>query len=265
MPEITIIMSAFNEEKCIARSINSIIKQSFTDWELIIIDDGSTDRTFDICNHFAALDPRISVFRNETNLGLSESLNRAYKKSKSSLIARADADDVNLPDRLDKQYMFMKSRNDIDVLGTGAFLCDSMGNRLGSSFRPLVHADIVNVNIINTEFFHPSVIIRKSFFEKVGLYDVSFRRSQDKELWLRGLNYGCQYANLNEPLIEYYADGYVMSWRSIRYNLLSLYRLVRSYNVKCGMFAVALWACVVVLTKIGLYQPKQLKSKIVIN
>src|SRR6056297_1576153 len=117
-PKISIVMGAYNEESCIAGALDSIISQTFSDWELIVIDDGSTDATADIVRRYAECDSRIDLYRNEINMELSLSLNKGIRLARADFIARADADDVNLPDRLSKQYLYMLQHVDIDVLGT---------------------------------------------------------------------------------------------------------------------------------------------------
>ena len=224
-PKISVVMAAYNEERDIGRALDSIIAQTFTDWELIVIDDGSTDATTSIVRRYADSDSRIKLTCNDTNLELSASLNKGIGLAQAGIIARADADDINLPERLAKQYAFLKANDDVDVLGTGAYLLDETGRRVSTFSHPLTHAELEALPFLKIQFFHPSVMIRRRFFEQVGLYDPSYPNAEDKEIWLRGLNVGCRYANLQEPLIEYSTDGFVKSWRSITRNSLSLVRM----------------------------------------
>ena len=103
-PKVSIVMAAYNEERDIGRAVESILAQTFIDWELIIVDDGSTDATADVVRRYAEKDSRINLVRNVTNLKLPASLNRGIGLAQADLIARADADDTNLPERLSKQY-----------------------------------------------------------------------------------------------------------------------------------------------------------------
>jgi glycosyltransferase involved in cell wall biosynthesis len=258
-PKISIVMAAYNEEQDIGRALESIISQTFADWELIVIDDGSTDATTDVVRRYAENDRRINLYRNETNLELSASLNKGIGLARADLIARADADDINLPERLSKQSEFMQAHHEIDVLGTGAYLLDEAGDRVNSYSHPLTHAELKALPFLKIHFFHPSVVIRKRFFETAGLYDPSYPNAEDKEMWLRGLSVGCCYANLPEPLIEYGTDGYVKSWRSILKHGLSLLRMARDQEIKHGYAQALVLFAYTAAIKLKIYRPKALR------
>jgi glycosyltransferase involved in cell wall biosynthesis len=241
-PVISVVMAAYNEELFIAGAIQSIIDQTFPDWELIIVDDGSCDGTVDVVGSFAKHDARITLLRNESNMGLPGSLNKGIKAARGDYIARADADDINLPKRFEKQYLFMQANPKIHVLGTGAFLLDEHGRRSKPIRLPETHEQLRSLNFLKSIFFHPSVMIRKSFFERAGFYDTSYIRTEDKELWLRGLRSGCVYANLAESLIEYRTNGYVRSWRSIIDSTRTSFKMVRKYEIRNGyVFTILLF------------------------
>ena len=260
LPKISIVMAAYNEERDIEKALDSILAQTFTDWELIIIDDGSTDATAPIIQGYADKDSRIKLVCNETNLELSASLNKGIGLAQSDLIARADADDINLPERLSKQYEYMQAHPEIDVLGTAAYLLDEAGDRVNTYSHPLTHAELKALPFLKIEFFHPSVMIRKRFFETTGLYNPAYPNAEDKEMWLRGLQAGCRYANLQEPLIEYSTDGFVKSWGAISRNSRSLMRIARDLNVKGGGFHAFVQFALTAAIKMKLYKPKSLRS-----
>lgn len=254
-PAISVIMAAFNEEATIERAIRSIQNQSFTDWELIVVNDGSTDRTQEIVERICAKDRRIFLFNNPTNLRLPKSLNIGIGRARGDLIARADADDVNLAHRLEIQYMFMRRNPHIDVAGSAAWLLDAKGVRAKIVEMPLTHVELNGVALCKTHFFHSSVIIRRRFFEKVGVYAPQFIRAEDKELWYRGLRAGCQYANVREALVEYSTNDYKRSWRSIYYELSSLMKIGAIYQTKWRILNVARTLLYSVLVKANLYKP----------
>ncbi|MFK8029511.1 MAG: glycosyltransferase family 2 protein [Gammaproteobacteria bacterium] len=260
VPAISIVMAAYNEERDIGKAIESVLAQSFEDWELIVIDDGSTDSTANVLRSFAERDDRIRLICNETNIQLSASLNKGVGLARAELIARADADDINLPDRLQSQFDYFQLHDDVDVLGTGAYMLDKAGDRVNSVSLPQSHDELAQLPFLKTHFFHPSVMMRKRFFEVAGYYDTSYLRAEDKELWLRGISVGCRYANLPEPLIEYSTDGYVRSWASINSKLSSFVRMVRKYNVKNGYAQVLMSFVVSMATKFRLYKPKSVRS-----
>ncbi|MFT6274084.1 MAG: glycosyltransferase involved in cell wall biosynthesis [Halioglobus sp.] len=258
-PKISIVMAAYNEEHNITGALDSIIAQTFIDWELIVIDDGSTDSTAAIVRRYAHNDSRICLVCNETNLELSLSLNRGVAMAQADLIARADADDINLPERLAKQYEHMEAHPEIDVLGTAAYLLDNAGDRVNIYAHPLTHAELAGLSFLKIQFFHPSVMIRRRFFDTVGLYDQNYTHAQDKEIWLRGLSVGCCYANLPEPLIEYSTGGYVKSWRSILKHARALLRMARELEIERGYTQTLVLFVYTAAIKLRIYRPKSLR------
>lgn len=116
-PEISVIMSVYNDEKYIAKAIDSILTQSFSNFELIICDDYSTDRSSNIIEKYVKQDNRIVFFKNEKNLGLATSLNRCIERAKGKYIARMDSDDISLPNRFEVEYNYLEDNSDIVVVG----------------------------------------------------------------------------------------------------------------------------------------------------
>lgn len=255
IPKISIVMAAYNEERHIGSAIASIQAQTFTDWELIIVNDGSKDRTSELAVEYATHDSRIQLINNPHNLGLPRSLNLGIEVANAELIARADADDFNLPERLAQQFHFMQNHPEVDVLGTGAWLLDANGERIRTVALPQTHQDLAALPFLKTHFFHPSVMIRKRFFPRVGHYNSDFIRTEDKELWLRGLKMGAIYSNLEEPLIEYRTNGYVRSWKSIISRGQSILKLQRQYQYKFGYISICKSLIMSLLIKMKFYNP----------
>ena len=258
-PKISIVMAAYNEAHNVRRALESIIAQTFDDWELIIIDDGSTDATAEVVRGYAEKDNRIRLVSNETNLQLSASLNKGIGLARADLIARADADDINLPERLARQYEYMQEHPEIDVLGTGAYLLDETGARVNAFLHPPTHAELKALPFLKIQFFHPSVIMRRRFFERAGLYNPRYPNAEDKEMWLRGLIAGCHYANLREPLIEYSTGGFVKSWRSLLRHGFSLLRIARDLKVKHGYVQALMLFGYTATIKLRIRKPRSLR------
>ena len=259
-PKVSIVMAAYNEERDIGRALESILAQTFIDWELIIVDDGSTDATPDVVRRYAEKDSRINLVRNVANLELLASLNRGIGLAQADLIARADANDTNLPERLSKQYEYMQAHPEIDVLGTAAYLLDEAGDRVNTYSHPLTHAELKALTFLKIQFWHPSVMIRRRFFDTAGLYDPHYPNAEDKEIWLRGLSVGCCYANLPEPLIEYSTDGFVKSWRSILTHARSLFRIAKELEIKRGYTLTLVLFAYTAAIKLKIYRPKSLRQ-----
>jgi len=188
-------MGVYNDEEYVSMAIESVLQQELTDFEFIIIDDGSTDRTPDIIEGFD--DGRIRVLENEENIGLTASLNRGLEEARGEYIARQDADDKSIIGRFRKQVNFLDSNPEIAMVGSAAKLIDESGEHLDTR-RVLCQPTFENIYHTN-RFIHGSVMMRRSVLEEVGGYDEFYRYGQDYDLWLR-LAQRWKLANLSEPL-----------------------------------------------------------------
>jgi len=198
IPQILVIMSAYNAEKYIAEAIESILSQTFKDFEFIIINDASTDSTESIIKTYT--DPRIRVINNEINLGISKSLNRGLNEAHGKYIARMDSDDIALPSRLQQQFDFMEQHTDIDIAGSWY---ECFGYRNGVIKTPLSHDEIESTLFFYNCISHPTVIMRKETLDNFDVkYDESFLFAQDYELWCRVTD-RFKFANIPEILLKY--------------------------------------------------------------
>ena len=195
-------MAAYNEDKTIRKAIESIRNQTFDDWELIVVNDGSTDGTESIVSKAALEDSRIVLLNKDKNTGLASSLNKGIAISSGDYIARMDADDLSLRDRLRLQVDCLDNNLDIVVLGGAAIYQDAHGNILGKVYMPEKHRDIVKWLLRSSPFIHPSVMMRRAFLQTTQGYDESLKRAQDYDLWFRGKDIG-QYHNIQTPILTY--------------------------------------------------------------
>lgn len=199
-PTISVIMSVYNAEKYLRESIESILNQTFKDFEFIIIDDGSTDRSKEIILSFK--DPRIKLVSRE-NRGLTKSLNEAIKQSVGKYIARMDADDISEKDRFEKQINFLETNPDIYLCGTWARSIDESGAILGElKYPPQTSDEIKKYLIRHNPFIHSTVMFKKGLVDKVGFYDEKFLHVEDYELWTRVVP-KFKTANMPEFLLRY--------------------------------------------------------------
>jgi glycosyltransferase involved in cell wall biosynthesis len=182
-PIVSVVIPAYNAGPYIAEAINSVVAQTFTDWELIVVDDGSTDDTAERVAPFLS-DPRVSLHR-KANGGPSSARNVGITATKADLIAFLDADDYWLPTKLEKQIAVMAKYPDIGVCGTsrrhisenGDILASSLGEEFhGKAFPRLLYGPIADMSM---------ALIRRTVFEKAGLFDESLLLSEDYEFWLR--------------------------------------------------------------------------------
>lgn len=201
MLPISIIMSCYNAERWLAESIESVINQTWRDFEFVIVDDGSTDGTRRIIERFAAKDERI-VPISKLNTGLADSLNVGIERAHGAWIARLDADDLCEPDRLALQWRAVSANASLVFVGTGLVLIDEQGNRSAMHRYPSRHNDLVAHLATDRKFpAHSSAFFRADAFHRVGRYRTLIRRSQDRDLWLRLSEVG-ELTSLPQPLVR---------------------------------------------------------------
>ncbi len=184
-PSISIILSTWNGAEFLSKSIESVLEQTYKNFEFIIVDDGSTDRTPEILRDYAKRDPRIKIITNDENIGLTKSLNKAIRVAHGKYIARQDADDISLPQRLEKQIEYLLNHPEIKVLGTFGYLIAQEAKILGKEIVPVSSQAIKKTLIKRNPFIHSSVMIEKEIIDKIGRYNERFKTSQDYELWFR--------------------------------------------------------------------------------
>ena len=200
MPVISVIMPVYNtKEKFLREAVESILNQTFTDFEFIIINDGSDSITEDIILSYKDL--RIKYLKNEQNLGIVQSLNKAVKTAKGKYIARMDADDISMPHRLEKQYEFMENHPQCGVCGTYVTAFGN-GNELLS---PPSEPEILKLTLLFKKncIAHPTVLIRRKVLEEyLFQYNEEDTYAEDYGLWLRLLDKVKLY-NIRESLLNY--------------------------------------------------------------
>lgn len=198
-PKISVIMSAFNTEKFITSAMQSILNQSYDNFEFIIVDDASQDSTLEKIKTFQKEDKRIKIIQNNENIGLTKSLNNALKIAKGKYIARQDADDYSTPARLEKQLNFLESNKEITLVGTSATIIDDDGNELCKRHLLTDPKEIKTKMQKQNCVFHGSIMFRKKNIQIIGNYRELFKYGQDYDLYLR-LCEQKKIANMNELL-----------------------------------------------------------------
>jgi Glycosyl transferase family 2 len=194
-------MAVFNGERFVEQAVESVLTQTLADLELVVIDDGSTDTTPALLEELAARDPRL-VIRRHSNRGRTASLNAGVRIARAPLVARHDADDVCLPDRLAGQREFLDRHPAVALVGGAVRLIDDRGRAFEESRYPVSDAEIRSAFAYTTPFVHSSVMFRRSAFDRVGGYRTCFAEAEDHDLWLR-LAEQHQVANLPRPVVEY--------------------------------------------------------------
>ncbi len=201
IPRVTVLMSVYNGERYLRDAVDSVLNQTFQDFEFIIVNDGSTDGTSQILAEYAEQDPRIRVIHNQTNTGVTISLNKGLAVAGGKYIARMDADDISAPDRLIKQVSYMDTHPDIGALGSWVEFVDEKGVTLGDWRMPCSPGLIRWSLFFGNCMAHASVMMRYDLLEQVGFYSPEFSYAQDYDLWSR-LSAVCRMANLPEILLK---------------------------------------------------------------
>lgn len=199
---ISVVMPVYNSEKYVASAIDSILNQTCVDFELLIFDDGSTDKSWEIISQYAKIDKRIVPFRSETNSGYVVHLNNGVMRAVGDFIARMDSDDIALPDRLALQLDFLRSNPNVGVVGTSSIQIDERGRELRVSLRNDASKALLWQSFFTNPLAHPTVMFRKSVVVGAGLYDARKIPSEDYDLWVRVLRVSLL-ANLQTPLLKY--------------------------------------------------------------
>jgi glycosyltransferase involved in cell wall biosynthesis len=198
-PRVTVLTSIYNGEKYLREALDSILNQTFKDFEFLIINDCSTDKTAEILESYR--DPRIRIVNNEENMGLTKSLNKGLKLANSEYIARMDADDISLPERLQKQVEFLDEHPEIGVLGTWIQWIDE-NSKPSIIIRPPTAPGVIGWFLIFENCVaHPSVMMRADVIIQLGFYNAEAIHAQDYDLWVRA-NFITRIANIPDTLVQ---------------------------------------------------------------
>jgi glycosyltransferase involved in cell wall biosynthesis len=185
IPLISVVMPAYNAQKYISPAIKSILDQTFSKFELIIIDDSSTDNTRAIIQSFSKKDSRIKLLTNSSSHNIATILNMGIDAAQSNIIARMDADDIALPNRLELQYKLIHKSKKIAVVGANIIIIDTSGKEIATRKYPQSSKELKRCLFRYSPFAHPVVCFRKDMFEEVGRYNPKYSPTEDLDLWFR--------------------------------------------------------------------------------
>ncbi|MCP4649291.1 MAG: glycosyltransferase [PVC group bacterium] len=201
-PLISVLMPAYNAKQYIKEAIESIINQTFKDFEFIIIDDNSKDNTWDIIQEYAHKDSRIVALKNDENLKLSKTLNKGLAQAKGKYIARMDADDISVPDRFQKQINYMERYPEVGILGGAMELRDINDKFIGIRKYSVMDEKIKKYIYRYCPFCHPAIMLKKDVLNQVGGYNEQWNPAEDYDLYFR-IGKITKFANLKDILIKY--------------------------------------------------------------
>lgn len=225
MAKVSIIMGIYNVGNVLKESIDSILSQTFTDWELIMCDDGSEDNTYDVAKSYVDKYPnKMILLKNKKNKGLEYSLNKCLSQASGDYIARQDGDDRSLNDRLSTEVEFLDNHPEYSLVGTNMLFFDENGIWGNSNFGGEVTKEDF---AFCSPFMHPTIVIRKSALTAVNGYkeNTGLTRVEDYYLWLRLYMAGYKGFNLIDCLYEYRDDRNAFSKRTVK-NRISLFKIM---------------------------------------
>ena len=204
MPAVSVVLPFHNPGEYFPGAIESILAQTFDDFELLLLDDASNDGSKEVAEEIAKRDSRVRIIRANVNLGLSRQLNRGVEESTGDFVARMDADDIALPSRFERQLSVFRAKPDVGICGCLVDEISQTGEETGFRWDlPAEHDQIASLQFIRCGFSHPSVMFRKSVLDDYSLrYREDFEVAQDYELWIRLLQFSKGY-NIQDALLKY--------------------------------------------------------------
>ena len=201
--KVSILLPAYNAAQYLKETLDSIVNQIYRDFEVLLIDDGSTDGTQSIAKYFARIDNRVKYYKNEKNLGLIKTLNKGLSLASGEYIVRMDADDIMDADRLLKQIKYMESHPECFVCGGQmTYIGELRGN---APYLPCAYEDLYILSLTNCPLYHPTVIIRNRVFQEFGFrYNDNYKHAEDYKLWSDIVfSYPNSIANINDVVLYY--------------------------------------------------------------
>jgi glycosyltransferase involved in cell wall biosynthesis len=248
-PKISAVMPFYNREKYIGQAIQSILDQTFTDFELILVDDGSTDDSQRIVKKYKKLDPRITLITLKKNCGISKARNIGTRLAQADVIAIVDSDDINLSERFEQQYRYLEKNKNISIVGAAASIIDANGVCTGKMIKYHENAEMIKRSFLHYgPFLQPTVMIRKKAFFAVGGYREKYKMGEDLDLFWRIIATGHRGVNLDNVLVQYrqhkdatgvYAAEKRDIVRHLKKDVIQKYDIVPSYR---DLISIYVWS-----------------------
>lgn len=244
---ISIIMPTWNGAQRVSASIQSVLSQSYRNWELLIIDDGSIDTTKEVVSNFISTDSRIYYLKNENNIGIQKSLNKGLKEAKGEYIARIDDDDVWIDShKLQKQFDFLCTNSEYVLVGTGAVLVDEKAVTLGKYLLPKTDSAIRSRILRKNCFTHSTVMYQKDITLSLGGYSelVETLHVEDYDLWLK-LGLKGRVANIPEYMVQITVSDATITSSNRIIQAKRILSLIKKYKKSYPHFFVSYVVCFV--------------------
>jgi glycosyltransferase involved in cell wall biosynthesis len=233
-PKVSVVTVTFNRQDFIREAIESVLAQSFTNWELIIVDDASTDNTKSVVDEYIAKDSRIRYFKNEKNLGIAKTRNKGLELARGEYIAPLDSDDVWLDkNKLQKQVEFLDINQDYALLGGGIMHIDAKSKNIKKVLYPVYDSTIRNIILQFNPFPQSSLLYRKKVALECGGYSENYKICDDYDLWLKmGLKH--KFTNIPQVLAGYRVHGTNITHTKRLTTAREILEIVRLYRKDYG-------------------------------
>jgi len=226
-PLVSVIMPVYNGEKFLRDSIESILNQTYKNFEFIIVDDGSTDNSVRIIKEYQKKDKRIKLIENKKNLGASKALKIGLKNTKGFYYFRMDCDDISYKNRLEKELDFLEKNKDYVIVGSNLEIIDEDKKKIGYRFYPQENEEIKKTLIFKNPFAYSSTMIRLELLKKI-FYDEKYLYCEDYDLWFKLLKYG-KGKNLPDFLIKYRINKNQIKSRRLKNQLKETIEIQKKY------------------------------------
>lgn len=230
-PLVSVLMPVFNTQEFVGHAVESILNQTFLHFEFIIIDDCSTDNSWDILCKYATADNRVILSRNTTNLGIAGTRNACFaaRSPVSKYSAIMDADDISVPDRLKMSVAYLEEHPEVGIVGGNIVIIDRAAREIGK--RTYSGYDVNRTVYTKSPFAQPSVMIRNSVLDRAGMYDQRYAVAEDLDLWFRILEHSKGH-NLNDVLLKYRLSSSQSKNARLKQTIVNTIRIKRYYLKK---------------------------------
>ena len=241
LPLVSVFTPNYNKAKFLRETIESVLQQTYANFEYIIIDDCSTDDSWNIINTYAAKDDRIKVYRNEENMKIVKTRNKGFNLSSENAkyFAILDSDDVSAPERLETQVTFLEDNPQYGLVGSNTIIINEESKEIGFRNYALSDLDIRKVITRINPIAQSSVLIRKQVIQEVGLYDEKWNVCQDYDYWLR-IGIGWKIKNFNTPLIKYRLSSNQVKITNLKDTIKNTYliqkKAIKEYKYKDSLY-----------------------------
>lgn len=250
LPTISILLPVYNAGQYLRVCLNSILAQTYSNWELIAINDASTDDSLDILRHYADIDPRIRIYSNPKNRGIATSLNRAISLARGQYLARIDADDIMYPHRLTRQLHYLRTHPNTVIVGGQCTTIDNQGHLTGLKSFPTQHDNIYQLAFLRSPVQHPAIMINRTLVPtRFTWYHTSCVPAEDLDLYFRLFEYG-RFANLSSRVIKYRQHSNSLSLKNPR-RTFTFAQKIRFHALRHGyrpsLITILLHVCQIIL------------------